>query len=152
MTHMLFEKKGPFAGKSKGELHGNHICQAGKPNLLIPNTYPPVWFRLRRVRVFRNQPGIQFFFFSFFLCVAASWREILFFISARKNLAGILTKLLTKCRINHLTITFSILPSPIDFHQPSTRVFDGEGMNLLGQRFLDEKMLSGCFLLFQVFC
>ena len=23
----------PFAAKSKGELHGNHICQAGKPNL-----------------------------------------------------------------------------------------------------------------------
>jgi len=90
--------------------------------------------------------------FSFFLCVAASWRETLFFISARKNLAGILTKLLTKCRISLLAITSPTLPSPIDFHQPSTRVFDGEGMNLLGQRFLDEKMLSGCFLLFQVFC
>jgi len=88
---------------------------------LTPNTYyltPIPLFGSGYAELGFSETNLEYNF-SFFLCVVASWRETLFLISARRNLAGILTKLLAKCRISLLMITFSILPSPIDFHQPS---------------------------------
>jgi len=42
--HILLSRNYEFAGKSKDDHPGNHIRQAGKPNLTFLSVFIPVWF------------------------------------------------------------------------------------------------------------